>query len=119
MSFMISRPTLAVLCVLMVSAGQLMFRQTGMAIERSGGWLESEVLVLLGVALVTYGLATLLWIHLLRTMPLSAAYPFMGLSFVFVPIFGALLFRESIAFNQILGAMLIVAGITISSYQAS
>jgi drug/metabolite transporter (DMT)-like permease len=113
----IYRPMLAVACVLMVSTGQLMFRQTGLLIERRGGWMDSEVLVLLGAALAIYGLATLLWINLLRSMPLAVAYPFMGLSFLFVPLLGALLLRESITLYQGLGAALILAGISVTQLQ--
>jgi drug/metabolite transporter (DMT)-like permease len=108
-------PVVAIVCVTMISAGQLLFRQTSLAIERRGAWLDGEVLLLLGIALLTYGLATLLWIHLLRSMPLSAAYPFMGLSFVLVPLLGVLVFQESISLNQALGAGLILAGVSLSS----
>ena len=110
-----SGPIVAIVCVMMISAGQLLFRQTSLAIERRGARLDSEVLLLLGTALLTYGLATLLWIHLLRTTPLSVAYPFMGLSFVFVPLLGMLVFLVSISLNQALGAGLILAGVSLSN----
>ena len=89
-----SGPIVAIVCVMMISAGQLLFRQTSLAIERRGAWL---------------------WIHLLRTTPLSVAYPFMGLSFVFVPLLGMLVFQESISLNQALGAGLILAGVSLSN----
>ena len=117
MSTQMQRIAIALACVLMISIGQLLFRQAGLAIERRGGWFDPQVLGLLGAAMATYALATLLWVHLLRNVPLTLAYPVMGLSFVIVPLLSHLMFRESIGLNQALGALLIVGGVVLSQQQ--
>ena len=37
-----SGPIVAIVCVMMISAGQLLFRQTSLAIERRGGDLSAR-----------------------------------------------------------------------------
>jgi drug/metabolite transporter (DMT)-like permease len=57
------------------------------------------------------GCSTLLWTWILRSVPLSSAYPFMALAFVFVPIICYLFLGETISQRQMAGATLIVAGV--------
>jgi len=60
-------------------------------------------------------IASVLWLLVIRTMNLGYAYPFMALSFVLVPVAAWLFLREPIPPIQIVGMLLIVAGITISA----
>ena len=103
----------AILCVLAISAGQLLFKRTGMEIEASQSWLTLRALLWLGAALVIYGLATLVWIELLRHVALNKAYIFFALSFVFVPLASYFLFDEALNQRYVFGALLIVAGILV------
>ena len=107
---------LAASCVVVISIGQLLFRQTGLAIEHAGTLLDKRVGIPLLAALAAYGLATLAWIHVLRSVPLSLAYPVMGLSFVLVPLFGALFLREYPTAHQMAGAALILSGIVLANW---
>lgn len=66
-------------------------------------------------ALALYAIATALWVWLLRSIPLSTAYPFAALGFVLVPLFALVLFGESINLRYGLGAALIVLGIVVTS----
>lgn len=69
----------------------------------------------LGVLSITiYAAATLVWIHVLRTVPLTKAYPFMALSFVIVPIGSVLIFSEQVRVQYVIGTLLIVAGVVIT-----
>jgi undecaprenyl phosphate-alpha-L-ara4N flippase subunit ArnE len=63
--------------------------------------------------LVIYLGATVLWIWLLRTIPLSVAYPFMALAFLFVPVMGAAFLGEPFSFKSAFGAALIITGICV------
>jgi multidrug transporter EmrE-like cation transporter len=65
------------------------------------------------LALLLYGLATLLWIRILQEVPLSRAYPFAALGFVLVPAASVLFFGETISKTYILGAVFIISGILV------
>lgn len=103
---------------LMISAGQVLFKLTGGRVEARGdggigGLLRTLLDPYLLLAFAIYGSATLLWVHVLRHMPLSQAYPFMALSFVLVPIASLLFFGETLGPRYWLGAGLIVAGMLV------
>ena len=61
-------------------------------------------------------LAAMCWLLALRGVALSFLYPFMALSFVFVPLFAALLFGEKIGPMQIIGLILIVGGVSLATF---
>jgi drug/metabolite transporter (DMT)-like permease len=65
-------------------------------------------------ALILYGALTVLWVWLLSSVPLSRAYPFVALSFVFTPILAVIAFNESVTPSYILGLVLIVGGLILS-----
>jgi drug/metabolite transporter (DMT)-like permease len=69
--------------------------------------------VLLGLSL--YGVGTVLWLFALRQVDLSLAYPFVGMSFIFVLLFSAFFLQEAITLNRILGTLVIVGGLVILS----
>jgi drug/metabolite transporter (DMT)-like permease len=111
--------TLALVCVGVIAAGQLLFKRVGIEIERLGaGWFEPRVIALAAAAFALYAAATLLWIHLLRYVELSRAYPFMALSFVLVPLFSMLVFGERLGGAYLAGVALIVAGVAVIAYSS-
>jgi len=57
------------------------------------------------------GIYALLWQQVIVRMPISTAYMFKGMSLIFVLLFSALLFGEAITLNNVIGAMVIIAGI--------
>lgn len=108
--------SLAVLfCVALISLGQVLFKHVGLLLTSSPNGLNMRILLTTAGAFAIYGLATLIWIYLLRTIPLSKAYPYMALSFVLVPLAAALLFSETINAPYVAGMVLIVAGIIVIS----
>lgn len=60
-------------------------------------------------------LAFIFWMAALTKFDLSFAYPFMSLSFVLVAILSSVFLNESLTLFKLLGVILIVIGITISS----
>ena len=64
---------------------------------------------------VLYGVAVILWVMILQKLPLSTAYPFVALSFVVVPLAAAVLFQESFSVRTLLGSVLILGGIWVST----
>jgi multidrug transporter EmrE-like cation transporter len=60
-------------------------------------------------------LAALCWMAAISKFDLSHAYPFMGLTFVFLLLLSSLLFSEPITALKIVGVVLILIGIAIGS----
>lgn len=106
---------LALICVVTISAGQLLFKRAGLEIQGAGGWLNWRVFFIVGVAGVIYGLATLLWINLLRDVALNKAYLFMALSFVFVPVASHFIFHEPLTTGFLIGGAIVVVGLFIAT----
>lgn len=60
-------------------------------------------------------IASFFWMAALSKFELSYAYPFMSLSFVFVTILSFLIFHEIFTSGKIIGLILIMIGVFISS----
>ena len=99
-----------------IAAGQILFKRAAGQIGSAQGssWvLEVARLPTMWLAVFLYAAATLLWVRILTTIPLSRAYPFMALAFVIVPAAGYFLFSESITVRYAIGTALIVAGVMV------
>lgn len=103
-----------ILTVMLLSVGQIFFK---MAADRIGqnptllGTVTNPVLI---AALGIYALATVLWVLALRGTPLSFAYPFAALAFLFVPIMTHFTLGEPLRMNHFYGFVLILSGVWIS-----
>jgi drug/metabolite transporter (DMT)-like permease len=111
----------AFLSVLGISIGQIFLKLSAMHTGdvnvlgiRLGKYLYINIYLIVGLAVL--GSATLLWIWILRTVPLSVAYPFMALAFVLVPAFSYFIFNEVISWTQVMGFLLIAAGVVVASF---
>lgn len=109
---------LTLLCVLLIAGGQLLFKvAAGQWRADAFGWdsVRSFFSMRMVAALVIYAAATVLWVYVLRTVPLSAAYPFFSLAFLIVPVLAYVLLGEPLRIQTLLGGLLIVAGIVVAS----
>ena len=59
---------------------------------------------------ISFGVATVLWLYILKKFPFSQAYPMTSLSFVFGMLAAWLVFGESIPFSRWIGLVLVVLG---------
>jgi drug/metabolite transporter (DMT)-like permease len=107
------RFTAALLIVLMISIGQILFKVAAERLRAADGQLASHVLSVIALSLVLYGIATLGWIWVLQSYPLSRIYPLMALSFIFVPVGGMVLFDERLSFSFFAGTGLLLAGLSL------
>jgi drug/metabolite transporter (DMT)-like permease len=99
-----------------IAAGQILFKRAALQLGSATGaawFLDLARLPTMWLALLLYGGATLLWVRILTTVPLSRAYPFMALAFVVVPAAGWWLFGETITGRYAIGTALIVAGVLV------
>ena len=108
---------LTLACVLAISAGQILFKLAARAAAGDASFPWGVLNGYLFAALLVYGAATLLWVWLLKTLPLNVAYPFVGLAFVIVPILGAWLLNEPLDWRHLAGGALIAAGVAVASWR--
>ena len=100
--------------------GQLALKSRALSISSSGDKLRylatmfTDVVVLSALAAAV--VASICWILVLERTDIGFAYPFMALSFVFVPMAAALFFGEPVSMWQLVGLTMIVAGVGISSF---
>lgn len=106
---------LTLACVIGIAVGQILFKLGALSLSGAGGtiwqrWFNSYLII----ALCVYGIATLLWVWVLRTVPLHVAYPFMALAFLIVPTLSYAFLEEPFQFKTAIGGVLIVLGVFIS-----
>jgi drug/metabolite transporter (DMT)-like permease len=109
---------LLVLNVMALSVGQVLFKLAARGIDGTDSLLRQVIYnKYLFIALVVYGVATGLWVALLRQVPLSVAYPFVALAFFFVPLMGHYVLGETLRWQTLAGAAVIFAGVWISGLE--
>lgn len=74
-------------------------------------FLSVRFLVYFGLVLVIMFLYAIVWQQILKRMPLTVAYANKPVTMVWGMIWGALIFKERITWNMILGAVIIFLGI--------
>ncbi|MEA5603915.1 EamA family transporter [Nostoc sp. UHCC 0252] len=60
---------------------------------------------------ICYTLMTILWLYVLRTIPLSQAFPVLGLMYALIPVASHYLLKEQVMFSQWLGISIIITGV--------
>lgn len=118
------QPSLLVFSVLVLTVyGQLMIKARAL-VHATGAHDDSGRLHYLVAMFTDIGvlsglmaavLAAVCWVLAIERLDVGYAYPFMALSFVFVPLGSAALFGEPLPPSQLLGLGLIVAGVTVSA----
>jgi drug/metabolite transporter (DMT)-like permease len=104
-----------------LSLGQMLFKISADRAKEEAG--TRFVVSLFGsghflLACFVYGALTVMWVWLLTRVPLSRAYPFVVLAFVFTPVLAALAFGEPITRWYVVGLGLIVLGLTVLVWKA-
>ena len=60
---------------------------------------------------ISYVVVTILWLVVLRTIPLSQAFPALGLTFALVPLASNRFLKEKVVLSQWFGIAVIIAGV--------
>jgi drug/metabolite transporter (DMT)-like permease len=111
----VSKISQALLSVAGISTGQLLLKMAAMNLANAdaiGFWLfgvRINIYLFCGVAVL--GASTLLWVWVLRGIPLSVAYPVMALAFIIVPILSFFVLGEALNWKTLVGGLLIGAGL--------
>ena len=100
----------------MIAVGQVLFKRTSerLLARSDAGFLSIAFDPVFIAALVLYGTATLLWIYVLKVVPLSYAYSFMALTFVVVPLLSLMFLGEALSWRYWVGSAFIMAGLIIT-----
>jgi undecaprenyl phosphate-alpha-L-ara4N flippase subunit ArnE len=108
---------LTLLCVALLTVGQMLFKVAAMQ-WRIDGWswvtLRTFLSPSLLLALIVYALATVLWVFILRSVPLTAAFPLYALVFIVVPLAAHFSLGEAVSWNTFIGGAIIVLGVAIA-----
>lgn len=106
---------LVLICVIVMTIGQIIFKQVAINYNQTGIFFDKSVIGILLIACFLYAISTGLWVWALRSMDISKAYPFFALGFVFVPILGALFFGETLSIKYGIGIVMIVTGVIMTT----
>ena len=113
----LSLATLGVLVAIpfAIALGQLLFKLSSNRLGDAGlVALATEPLFLLALAL--YGGATVVWLYVLKSVPLSYAYSFMALTYVAVPVMSWLWLGETMSLRYMVGMAVIIVGLVIVTH---
>lgn len=111
---------LAILTAFSMASGQLLFKlgadkwRGDSVVQLIRSFLSSPYLM---GAVFLYALTILVWIYVLKTLPLSIAYPLTALSYILVPVFSLVILGEKISINTMIGSGLIIAGVIVAHVQ--
>lgn len=105
---------IAILCVVGIAAGQIMFKLSASSLQRAGTFFDLKTLMILGSAFALYGLTTIAWVWVLQKIELGKAYPLMALAFVLVPIGSHFILGERFQMQYFVGVVFIMVGIALA-----
>jgi len=105
---------MALMCVLGIAAGQILFKMSASSLHSSGSFLDPKTLLTLFSAFALYGITTIGWVWVLQKADLGKVYPLMALAFVLVPLGSHLMFGERFQPQYFLGIALIMLGIFVA-----
>lgn len=105
---------LTVVCVMGIAAGQVLFKLSANAMNRTGSFFAFETLAVFAATMVLYGITSVGWVLILRRAELGKVYPIMALAFVLVPLASRIFFGERFAPSYFIGTALIMVGIVVT-----
>ncbi|HEY0042969.1 MAG TPA: hypothetical protein VGB62_00335 [Allosphingosinicella sp.] len=105
--------TLCIIFALSLSGGQILFKYAAtswVANEKRGSSIFAILSPALILAFAVYGCTALLWIYILRNVPLSKAYVFSIAGSALVPLAAWALFREPVTPQYWVGFAFLLVG---------
>lgn len=102
---------LALFGVFLGAVSQVMLKKA--ALKKFSSKIKEYLNPLVILAYVIFAGTTLISVYVYRVVPLSLGPILEATSYIYVTIFGIVIFRESINIRKISGLLLIIAGITV------
>lgn len=100
---------------ILISIGQVLFKLSSKNIDHLDAPWKIVFDKMFILALIVYGLSTVMYVFALKYVPLSKAYMFMSLAFILVPICCYCFLCEPINLQYIIGLVLIITGVILTS----
>lgn len=105
---------IALICVLGIAAGQILFKLSASSLHNSGSFFDPKTMMTLFSAFALYGITTIGWVWVLQKVDLGKVYPLMALAFVLVPLGSHFVFGERFQPQYFIGIILIMLGIFVA-----
>lgn len=104
----------AILCVVGLAIGQILFKVSAIALTESGTLFAIKPAAILFAAMCLYGATSVIWVWVLQEVELGRVYPFMALAFILVPLGSYLVFGERFQPQYFIGVAMIMIGIVVA-----
>lgn len=104
----------AVLCVVGLAIGQILFKVSATSLTQTGSFLAPRTAATLFAAMTLYAITSIAWVWVLQKIELGRVYPLMALAFILVPIGSHLVFGERFQPQYFVGVALIASGIVVA-----
>jgi drug/metabolite transporter (DMT)-like permease len=105
---------IAVLCVLGIAIGQLLFKLSANSLHQTNSFFAPKTAAILFAALALYGITTIAWVWVLQKLELGRVYPLMAMAFVLVPLGSHFILGERFQPQYFVGVALIMIGIVVT-----
>ncbi len=76
-------------------------------------FLSFKQIVLYGFMILNLGIYAILWQQIIKKIPLITAFSNKAITVIWGMVWGFIIFKESITWNMILGAVIVIAGVII------
>jgi undecaprenyl phosphate-alpha-L-ara4N flippase subunit ArnE len=101
---------------LLNTTGEVLLKMGASVVATQGGWAGALGFTPLGSIWTWFGILSYIaslvsWLYVLRTVPLSIAFPLINVVHVFVPIAAAIFLHERVSLQRWMGIALILAGV--------
>lgn len=104
----------AVLCVVGLAIGQILFKIAAASLAQTGSFFAFKTAAAFLAAMILYGIISLAWVWVLQKVELGRVYPLMALAFILVPLASHLIFGERFSSQYFTGVVFIMIGIVIT-----
>ena len=103
---------LFILFIALRTINQVLFKQVALG-PGGGSYIALFIDPIFYLAGLIFFAQAVVWLSVLRQFPLSFAYPFTSITFITIMVSGALFFGESISMGNVLGALVIMSGVSV------
>lgn len=104
----------AVLCVVGLAVGQILFKISAISLSQTGSFFAFKTAATLFSAMTLYAITSVAWVWVLQKVELGRVYPLMALAFVLVPLGSYFIFGERFHLQYFFGVSLIMIGIVVA-----
>ena len=102
--------------VLLMTIAQLLFKAAAIHASENISFVDAWILnIWLSVGIVATVVATLLWFFSLKSLPLSVAYPWTALIYVFTPVASMYIYGDILSLQFFIGMIMVVLGVVITT----